>query len=113
MQALSGMAPTPSGSPNESVRTTLTILEVGCFEPLKAAVHGAALGLVVLMGAYNVAAWLRRRQRHLAVNAIIYGVAAVWESRHVTHHLNGCKATLLISGDSIVDGPGSEGRHAA
>jgi hypothetical protein len=42
------------------------------------------------MGAYNTAAWLHRRQRHLAINAVIYLAAAFWEQRHVTHHLRPC-----------------------
>jgi hypothetical protein len=42
------------------------------------------------MGAYNAAAWMRRRQTHLAVNAAIYIAAAVWEQRHVAHHLLPC-----------------------
>jgi hypothetical protein len=73
-------------SPNRS-KNSLPILYPGSCGPLKATVHGLALGLVVLMGAYNTAAWLRRRQRHLAVNAVIYLAAALWEQRHVMHHL--------------------------
>jgi hypothetical protein len=49
-----------------------------------------ALGLTVLMGAYNAAAWLRRRQRHLAINAVIYFTAAIWEQGHVARHLAPC-----------------------
>ena len=72
------------------VRRALPILDVGCCEPFKAAIHGAALGLTVLMGTYNAAAWLRRRQRHLAINAIVYFAAAIWEERHVRHHVARC-----------------------
>jgi hypothetical protein len=79
----------PAVEPAE-VRRALPILDVGCCEPFKAAIHGAALGLTVLMGAYNAAAWLRRRQRHLAINTIIYLAAAVWEERHVRHHVREC-----------------------
>jgi hypothetical protein len=50
-------------------------------------IHGAALGLSALMASYNAAAWLRRRQSHLAINAVIYFSAVVWEQRHVTHHV--------------------------
>jgi len=71
-------------------RRALPILDVGCCEPFKAAIHGAAMGLTVLMGAYNAAAWLRRRQRHLAINAIVYFAAALWEEQHVRHHLERC-----------------------
>jgi hypothetical protein len=79
----------PAVEPAE-VRRALPILDVGCCEPFKAAIHGAALGLTVLMGAYNAAAWLRRRQRHLAINTLIYLAAAVWEERHVRHHIREC-----------------------
>jgi hypothetical protein len=55
------------------------------------------------MGAYNAAAWLRRRQRHLAINAVIYLTAAVWEQRHVAHHLASCLPTVAPSGASVVE----------
>jgi hypothetical protein len=71
-------------------KTSLPILYPGSCEPLKAACHGLALGLAVLMGAYNAAAWIRRRLSHLAINATIYIVAAFWEQRHVAHHLFPC-----------------------
>ena len=71
-------------------KTSLPILYPGNCEPLKAAFHGLALVLAGLMGAYNTAAWMRRRQSHLAVNAAIYIAAAFWEQRHVAHHLFPC-----------------------
>ena len=65
----------------------LEVLQCGSCEPLKLGVHSAALGLAVVMGAYNAAAWLSRRQVHLAVNAVLYAVLTAWEQRHVAHHL--------------------------
>lgn len=65
----------------------LKILNSGSCEPFKAGVHGTALGLAAVMGLYNAAAWLRRRERHLFVNALLYGLAVVWESKHVAHHV--------------------------
>jgi hypothetical protein len=62
-------------------------LHCGNCEPLKASVHATALGLFVAMGAYNVAAWLSRRERHLAINALVYAALTAWEQRHVAHHL--------------------------
>jgi len=62
-------------------------LHCGHCEPLKAGVHATALGLFVVMGVYNVAAWLRRRERHLAINAIVYTALSAWERQHVAHHL--------------------------
>jgi hypothetical protein len=70
----------------------LPILDNGHCEPFKAAIHGLALGLCALMGAYNTAAWLRRRQRHLAINAVVYLSATIWEQRHVAHHVAACLA---------------------
>ena len=46
------------------------MLNVGRCEPLKAAVHGVLLATAAVCAAYNAAAWLKRRQRHLAINAI-------------------------------------------
>jgi hypothetical protein len=57
---------------------------------LKATFHGVALVLAAVMGAYNAAAWMRRRQSHLAVNATICIAAVLWEQRHVAHHLLPC-----------------------
>jgi hypothetical protein len=76
----------PSSSPPPAAARSLAILYPGSCEPLKAFIHGMALSLAAVMGAYNAAAWLRRRQRHLAVNAVIYLAAVVWEQRHVAQH---------------------------
>jgi hypothetical protein len=65
----------------------LDMLQCGSCEPLKLGVHGAALGLAVVMGAYNAAAWLSRREHHLAVNAVLYAMLTAWEQKHVSHHL--------------------------
>src|SRR2546428_13282863 len=65
----------------------LEVLNSGSCERLKAGVHGAALGIVALMGLYNAAAWLRRRESHLAVNALLYSAPAAWEQHHFAHHL--------------------------
>ena len=69
----------------------LTVLQRGSCEPLKAGIHATALGLFALMGLYNAAAWMSRRQRHLAVNAILYSALTVWERTHVERHLNECR----------------------
>ena len=69
---------------------SLPILNVGSCEPLKAAIHGTAFGLCALMSLYNAAAWLKRRQPHLAINAVIYLAATYWEQRHVAQHVVRC-----------------------
>jgi hypothetical protein len=65
----------------------LPVLQCGSCEPLKAGVHGTALGLFAVMGLYNAAAWLARREQHLAVNAVLYTVLTAWEQQQVAHHL--------------------------
>lgn len=65
----------------------LEVLNSGSCETLKASVHSAALGLAIVMGLYNAAAWFRRRQPHLAVNAVFYVALVLWEQQHVAHHL--------------------------
>jgi len=74
-------------APLTCVRLQLDVLNCGSCETLKTGVHAAALGLAVVMGAYNAAAWLRRRQPHLAINAVLYAALAAWEQQHVAHHL--------------------------
>lgn len=66
------------------------MLDSGRCEPLKAAVHGVLLVTVSVCAAYNAAAWIKRRQPHLALNAIIYSAAVWWERCHITHHLAAC-----------------------
>ena len=65
----------------------LSVLECGSCEPLKVAVHGAALVLFAVMGLYNTAAWLARRQAHLGVNAVLYTALTIWERQQVAHHV--------------------------
>jgi len=65
----------------------LDVLKPGASEGLKAGVHATAFGLAVVMGAYNAAAWLRRREPHLAINAVLYAALMAWEQKQVAHHL--------------------------
>jgi hypothetical protein len=65
----------------------LSVLRCGSCEPLKAGVHATALGIVAVMALYNGAAWLARRERHLGVNAVLYGLLVAWEQQQVAHHL--------------------------
>ena len=65
----------------------LTVLQCGNCEPLKLGVHAGALGLSLLCGLYNAAAWLSRRETHLAVNTVLYTALSIWEQQHVAHHL--------------------------
>jgi len=63
------------------------VLKCGNCEELKLGVHATALGIAAVCGLYNAAAWLHRRQQHLALNAILYAALAAWEHQHVSHHM--------------------------
>jgi hypothetical protein len=66
---------------------SMHILKCGNCERLKTSVHAATLALTALCGLYNAAAWLKRRETHLAVNAVLYAALTAWEREHVAHHL--------------------------
>ena len=65
----------------------LKVLKCGNCEALKLGVHATALGIAALCGVYNAAAWLSRREQHLAVNAVLYTALIAFEQRHVSHHI--------------------------
>ena len=65
----------------------LKVLKCGNCEELKLGVHALALGVAALCGAYNAAAWLSRRERHLAFNTLMYTVLIAFEQQHVAHHI--------------------------
>jgi hypothetical protein len=64
----------------------MSLWHCGEYERLKTGVHGTACALGLLMAGYNAVAWLTRRERHLAVNAVVYTAAIWWEVRQTTHH---------------------------
>ena len=74
----------------DSFQTISEMLNSGECEPAKAAVHGLLMATVALCAAYNTAAWLKRRQTHLAINAVVYSAAIWWERCHIVHHLRAC-----------------------
>ena len=65
----------------------LKVLKCGNCEELKLGVHALALGVAALCGVYNAAAWLSRRERHLAVNTVMYAALIAFEQQHVAHHI--------------------------
>jgi hypothetical protein len=79
----------------------LTLLQCGECEPLKAGVHASALALAAVMGLYNAAAWVSRRDPHLAVNAFLYTMLAAWEQKHVAHHVRLLKRTRDVGGPEV------------
>jgi hypothetical protein len=92
---------------------TLTVLQCGECEPLKAGVHGSALALSLVMGLYNAAAWLKRRDAHLAVNAVFYVALAAWEQKHVAHHLRALKRVREAARPDIPNAVPADTRIAA
>jgi hypothetical protein len=76
----------------------LKVLKCGNCEELKLGVHGLALGVAAVCGLYNAAAWLSRRERHLAVNAVLYSALIVFEHRHVAHHMEEIRRPPRTSG---------------
>lgn len=56
-------------------------------EGLKATVHIALGTLAFACVAYNTAAWLTRREKHLAFNAVIYAALLGLEWQQVRRHL--------------------------
>ena len=59
----------------------------GHAEPVKGAFHGLAAVVCGLMFAYNTTAWLFRREPHLAVNALVYGSAILYEGVQTQKHV--------------------------
>ncbi len=91
------MGPTEERNPAEF----LELLTVGRCEPLKAGVHCVLMATVAVCAVYNVAAWLKRREPHLAFNSLVYGCAAIWELNHVQGHL-ACRPAQAAEPDAPV-----------
>jgi hypothetical protein len=91
----------------EAFEPVSEMLDSGQCESLKAAVHGVALAAVGVCAAYNIAAWIKRRQPHLAVNAVVYCFAVWWERSQVLHHLDVCESTGAAAGPSFPAAPSS------
>ncbi len=79
----------------------LKVLQCGNCEELKLGIHATTLGLAALCGLYNAAAWLSRREQHLAINAVMYTALIIVEQRHVAHHI----ATLRRAGTAAAVAP--------
>lgn len=67
----------------------MTLLQSGNRETFKGCYHGAlgvfAAGALV----YNLAAFSVRKERHLALNVLLYGALVALESRKTAHHMDG------------------------
>jgi hypothetical protein len=100
----------------ETLEPVSGMLDSGRCELFKAGVHGLMLATVALCAAYNAAAWLKRRERHLAINAVVYSAAVWWERAHVLHHLADCPAAPLRESRTLPEAlsiPAATGRDAA
>ena len=73
----------------------LPVLKCGHCEELKLGVHAGALAIAALCGAYNAAAWLVRREPHLAVNTVLYAMLIAWEQKQISHHLEAIRHQSL------------------
>jgi hypothetical protein len=62
------------------------ILESGSHEALKGGVHRAMQIGAGLCALYNGAAWLVRREPHLALNTLLYVLLYKVEEAHCEHH---------------------------
>jgi hypothetical protein len=71
----------------DGVTLDLPVLKCGNCEELKLGVHAGALALAALCCAYNAAAWLVRREPHLAANTVLYAMLIAWEQQHVSRHM--------------------------
>lgn len=85
---------------NDRFRTVSEMLDNGECEPAKAAVHAVLMVTVAVCAAYNTAAWIKRRQTHLAINSIVYSAAVWWERCHVVHHLRACPRPTSTAADT-------------
>ena len=86
----------------------LKVLKCGNCEELKLGVHALALGVAALCGLYNAAAWLSRRERHLAINTAMYAALIAFEQQHVSHHIAELRRPqqtpdLTTAGETIVE----------
>lgn len=64
----------------------MNALRTGEAEGVKLGVHAALGVLAAVCTVYNSAAWLYRREPHLAVNAVAYGLLTALEVAQVERH---------------------------
>lgn len=64
----------------------MNALRVGHCEPEKAVVHAVLGGLAAVCTLYNAAAYVSRREPHLAVNTVTYALLVALEVAQVQRH---------------------------
>lgn len=65
------------------------VLDAGESETLKRRWHQAIWILAAGALVYNAAALVRRKDRHLAVNAVVYGALVFLETKKIAEHPDG------------------------
>lgn len=68
--------------------TPQAFVQRGSAESLKGSIHAAAAIIAGLMAAYNLAAFLVRKEPHLGWHAAGYGIAAGYEIKQTLRHLS-------------------------
>jgi len=85
----------------------LKVLKCGKLRRAQARVHALALGVAALCGLYNAAAWMSRRERHLAINTVMYAALIAIEQQHVVAHIaefrRPANAPELTTAETIAD----------
>lgn len=62
------------------------MMQAGESETAKGGIHATIAGLAATCAIYNGCAWLKRRETHLAVNALLYAALWGWETYQTQHH---------------------------
>ena len=66
--------------------TPRDFVQTGHGEAIKGTVHVLVASLLGVMTAYNATAFIFRHQRHLAINALLYGAGCWYELRQTARH---------------------------
>ena len=64
----------------------MNALRAGELEPVKLGVHAVLGALAAVCTAYNAAAFIYRREPHLAVNAVAYALLTALETQQIERH---------------------------
>lgn len=62
------------------------MMHAGESEAAKGGIHATIAGLAATCAMYNGIAWIKRREPHLAVNAVLYALLWGFETYQTHHH---------------------------
>ena len=57
-------------------------------EAYKALIHVGLFGFLTMVLGYNAMAWTQRRERHLAVNTVVYAAGVAFELVQIKRHIS-------------------------